>query len=187
MAADPQDPVVALPPCITTRPRRVRWWQAPFSVETWRRTLYALVALPVDLIALPLAIVGRSLAVSGYQHRLACRLLALRVGERPVRAVDAQVIGHTLLSLPLDAVAFALVAYLWTQGTLGNLAYPLELALLGERLNPVPDGTWGGPSLAGAWAVHAAAGVVILFVAPWLIKGITQAQGWLLQHPIGTR
>jgi hypothetical protein len=173
------------PPISTVRPRRIRWWQAPFSGETWHRTLYALVALPVAIVALPLAVFGRSEAVARFQSRMAWRLLSLQVGERSFRAVDGRVIAHAALSLPLDVVATALVTYLWTQGTLGNLAYPLELALLGEELNPVPEGTWGGPSLAGAWAVHAAAGMVILFIAPWIIKGITEAQGSLLRRLLG--
>ena len=40
---------------------RVRWWRLPFSADTWRRTFYVLLALPVSLVSVPLVLLG------GYQ------------------------------------------------------------------------------------------------------------------------
>jgi hypothetical protein len=39
-------------------PRRMPWWAMPFSADTWRRTLYALLALPVGVVCVPLSTPG---------------------------------------------------------------------------------------------------------------------------------
>ena len=152
--------------------RRAPWWRLPLSPDTWRRTLYALLALPVGVVCVPLSIVGGSPAAARLQHSLTRRFLALRLqGTRPAR-VDPRVVGHALLSLPLNAVSWALTVALWALAV-ANLAYPLR-----------PDSddlsnAWGGPTLAGAWAVHGTAGLAFLLLAPWIVKAATTAQGWL--------
>jgi Putative sensor len=152
--------------------RRTPWWRMPFSADTWRRTLYALLALPVGIVSVPVSILGGSPAAARLQRALAGRLLGTRLGQPGYRRVDARVVGHALLSLPLNAAAWVLTAYLWTL-VVANLAYPLR-----------PDSddlsnAWGGPSLAGAWAVHGAAGLALLFVVPWVVHGLTAMQGRL--------
>lgn len=55
---------------------------------------------------------------------------------------------------------------------------------IASRLRPDSSdlsNAWGVPSLAGAWAVHGTAGLVLLLVAPWIVKAVTTAQGWLAQ------
>ncbi len=53
-------------------------------------------------------------------------------------------------------------------------------------LYPLTDGStaarsWGGPSLAGAWAVHAALALVLLPLELWALRGLTGLQaGWRL-------
>ena len=153
---------------------RMPWWQMPFSADTWRRTLYALLALPIGIVSLPLSILGGSPVAARLQRALAGRLLGSRLGQPRYRQVDARVVGHALLSLPLNVLAWVLTAYLWAL-VVANLAYPLR-----------PDSddlsnAWGGPSLAGAWAVHGAAGLALLFVAPWIVKGVTAVQGRLVR------
>jgi hypothetical protein len=61
-----------------------------------------------------------------------------------------------------------------------NLAYPLRPGTMDSYQH-----SWGGPSLAGAWAVHAAGGVVFLFTTPWIVKAITSLQGRLARRPAG--
>jgi len=61
-----------------------------------------------------------------------------------------------------------------------NIAYPLR-----------PDSddlsnAWGGPSLAGAWAVHGAAGLALLLLAPWVVNGVTALQGRLARTMLGS-
>ena len=155
--------------------RRVPWWAMPFSAATWRRTLYALLALPVGVVCVPLSILGGSPAAARLQQGLASRLLAVRLGRPPRRRVDGRVIGHALLSLPLNALSWALTVAVWAVA-LVNIAYPLR-----------PDSddlsnAWGGPSLAGAWAVHGTAGLALLLVAPWVVNGVTALQGRLARR-----
>lgn len=156
----------------------VSWWRLPFSADTWRRTLYAVVALPVAVVCVPLTVVGGSAAATRLQEGLASRLLELRVNAPRHRGVDGRVLGHALLSLPLGVVSLVLAVYLWLL-VIGNVAYPLR----GGDLSTA----WGGPSLAGAWAVHGAGGLAFLFVTPWIIKGVTTLQGRLLQRMLGAR
>jgi hypothetical protein len=155
--------------------RRVPWWAMPFSADTWRRTLYALLALPVGVVCVPLSILGGSPAAARLQQALASNLLALRLeGPRPAR-VDARVVGHALVSLPVNALAWALTVSLWALAVV-NIAYPLR-----------PDSddlsnAWGGPTLAGAWAVHGTAGLAFLLLAPWIVRGLTGAQSRLARR-----
>jgi hypothetical protein len=82
--------------------RRAAWWRLPLRADTWRRTLYALLALPVGVVCVPLSILGGSPAAARLQRSLTRRFLALRLqGARPAR-VDPRVVGHALLSLPLN-------------------------------------------------------------------------------------
>lgn len=160
-------------------PLRARWWRLPFSADTWRRTLYILLALPVGLVAVPLVLVGGYRAAARLQRGLARRYLALRSDEPAPRDSAGRVLAHVVLSLPLNLASLALTVYLWSLVP-ANLAYPLRPGTLDSY-----QSSWGGPSLAGAWAVHAAGGVVFLFVTPWVVKGITSLQGRLTGRLLG--
>jgi Putative sensor len=155
--------------------RRAPWWAMPFSASTWRRTLYALLALPVGVACVPLSVLGGSPAAARLQEGLAGRLLAVRLERPRRRRVDGRVIGHALLSLPLNALSLALTVAFWGLAVV-NIAYPLR-----------PDSddlsnAWGGPTLAGAWAVHGAAGLALLLAAPWIVNGVTALQGRLARR-----
>ena len=69
--------------------------------------------------------------------------------------------------MPLDAVSLAVAGYCWL-GVLVNLVYPVRplLGMSGEYRD-----SWGGPTLAGAWAVHAVAGIAFWLLVPWLLRG----------------
>lgn len=161
------------------RTSRTHWWRMPFSVDTWRRTLYILLALPVGLVALLAALLGGYRAAARLQRGLACRYLPLRSGEPAPSDTAGRVLAHTVLSLPLNLGSLALTAYLWSLVP-ANLAYPLRPGTMDSYQH-----SWGGPSLAGAWAVHAAGGVVFLFATPFVVKGITWLQGRLTGRLIG--
>jgi hypothetical protein len=159
--------------------RRVPWWAMPFSADTWRRTLYALLALPVGVVCVPLSILGGSPAAARLQRGLAARLLGVGLERPPRQRLDGRVVGHALLSLPLNALSWALTVAVWAVAVV-NIAYPLR-----------PDSddlsnAWGGPSLAGAWAVHGAAGLALLLLAPWVVNGVTALQGGLARTILGS-
>ena len=156
------------------------WWRMPFSADTWRRTGYTLLAPPVGVLSVPLALVGRHRAAARWQRGLARRYLALRVDEPTHRDTVGRVLAHALLRLPLDLLSLALTAYLWLL-VVSNLAYPLRPGMTSSSYQDA----WGGPTLAGAWAVHAAGGLLFLFAIPWILKGTTALQGRLTRRLLG--
>jgi hypothetical protein len=158
---------------------RVRWWKLPFSADTWRRTFYALLAFPIGLAAVPLALLGGYQAAARLQRGLARRYLVVRIDQPAPRDSAGRVLAHALLSLPLNLASLALTVYLWLLVP-ANLAYPLRPGTMDSYQH-----SWGGPTLAGAWAVHAAGGVVFLFATPWIVKAIMWLQGRLARRLLG--
>jgi hypothetical protein len=149
--------------------RREPWWPQPFSVVTWRRVLYVLIALPASVAALVLAVFGRAAAAARLQRGLVGRLLDVPILERP----RARTLGHALLSLPLNAVALVVTGYPLV-GIVLNVGYPLR--------GGASEADWGGPSLGGRWAVHAAGGLLFLVLLPWLVRGATRLQARLARR-----
>jgi hypothetical protein len=57
-------------------------------------------------------------------------------------------------------------------------------------LYPITDSSevaraWGGPTLAGAWAVHAALALLLLPVELWMLRGLAGLQGRLTARLLG--
>jgi hypothetical protein len=138
-------------------------WRTPFTADTWRRTLHAVLALPAGIVSLLLAAVGRGAAAGRIQRGLARRLLGIDPGDR--------LLGRLIVSLPINVVAFVVTGYALV-GVVLNLGYPLR-----------PGGSaddWGGPTLAGRWAVHALGGLLLLYAAGWIGHGFARLQARLL-------
>jgi hypothetical protein len=147
----------------------------PFRAETWRRLAYLVLALPVGLLCVPLALVGGP--AGRVQRGLARRLLGTET-EEPART-GPLALAHAVISTPLNLVAAVTSLYFWTIVVI-NLGYPL-------RPDSDPSGAWGGPTMAGAWALHAVAGgVTFLFLTPWVMKGFTALQARLVRGFLGT-
>ncbi|MFB7667480.1 hypothetical protein ACFC1R_26665 [Kitasatospora sp. NPDC056138] len=154
----------------------------PFRGGTWRQVTYLLLALPVGLGCVALALVGGP--AGRVQRGLLHRLLGVRI-EEPERAGRLLSLLHSVVSLPLNAVALAVTCYGWLLVPL-NLGWPLRpLIGLGDgdyRL------AWGGPTFAGAWAFHAVVGgVSFLLLMPWLGRGLTTLQARLATALLGPR
>lgn len=75
---------------------------------------------------------------------------------------------------PVNLVVCVVTVYAWLLVPM-NLGFPL-------RVDGSLEDSWGGPTLAGAWAVHAAGGLAFLFLNPWLVRGLTALQGRLLRR-----
>jgi hypothetical protein len=120
-----------------------------------RCALYSLAAFPIGLYTLAVALVGRRQSAADLQSRLIRTLLP---APAPTPSRD-RIVSFVLLSLPVNLVAFVVAGYLWLILPV-NLAYPLRPDVTEESLR---HGTWGGPTLAGAWTVHAV-GAVLFFV-----------------------
>jgi hypothetical protein len=86
-----------------------------------------------------------------------------------------------LVSLPVNVASFVLSAYVWLLLPL-NVGYPLR----GDTAESLQD-AWGGPTLAGAWAVHAVGGTLIFFLAGLpILNGVAWLQGRLARGMFGT-
>ncbi len=122
----------------------------PFTAEPYRCTLFLLLSVPLALW---------SLVDGGAAQRRAAAAL-LSVEPAPSR-------WRGLAAVPLDLVALVVAGYCWT-GVLINVVYPIRpvLGMDGEYRD-----AWGGPTLAGAWAVHAVGGLVFWLVVPWVLRG----------------
>jgi hypothetical protein len=129
---------------------RMRWWNLSVSGEPYRYTLFLLLSVPLALWSL----VDRGAA----QHRVASVLLRQKPALSRVRGLAA---------IPWDAVSLAVAGYCWV-GVIVNLAYPAR-SLFG--MSDDYRDSWGGPTLAGAWAVHALGGIAFLLLVPWLLRG----------------
>jgi hypothetical protein len=159
------------------------FWVTPFRASTWRRFGYAIVAPVVCVAYLVRGLAGRRWPV----------------------------VFRSLAGLAIGLVAWVLLqdlAYLM----LLNLAYPIRAYIsAGQHVNFLPwDGwnllwsirfhrvtgpdpwannyttSWGGPTLAGAWAVHAGLALVTIYpVLAWAIRGLVRPQRRLFSLDYG--
>jgi len=143
-----------------------------------QRAVYALVALPVALWCLGLLVVGRVGTAVAVRLRPLRRLAGFAVSAAPAKS---RLTSHLLLSLPVDVLTFAVAGYLWLLLPM-NLLYPVRLAVYNESW----EGSWGGSTLAGVWAFHAASALAIFLVlgVP-LIAGLVQVQLWVANRTLG--
>ncbi|MEU6147667.1 hypothetical protein ABZ848_45890 [Streptomyces sp. NPDC047081] len=147
----------------------------PFTVGTWRRFAYALIAFPVGVVCVPLALVG---APAGrWQRGVIRRWLGAGAREPRVSAAGAGVpaegpragLLHALVSLPLNLLTLAITLYGWAIVPM-NLGWPL-------RAGSDHSHAWGGPTFAGAWAFHAVlGGFGFLLLMPWVGRGLAAVQ-----------
>lgn len=128
-------------------------WRTPYSMDTLRRFGSA-------LFAVPLAVLGIA---------------------RSRRA-------RSLLSLPVAALSTFLTVALGWLVLINVLAYPFRayLGVPNETRDIWSDhysDSWGGPTLAGAWATHAALALVVGVPAvAWAVRGLG-----MLQHRLTAR
>ncbi|GAA5177243.1 hypothetical protein GCM10023322_01510 [Rugosimonospora acidiphila] len=152
--------------------------RAPFTGDTWRRTAYAFLALPVGVACVPLALVGGP--AGRLSRRMARALLGLEVGE-PART-GIRALFHAVLTIPLNFLVAVITGYGWSIVLL-NLAYPAR-PLVGLGVGGA--NAWGGPTFAGVWAFHAVVGGLgFLLMMPWIVRALTWSQGRLVGALLG--
>jgi hypothetical protein len=154
------------------QPRLRGLWAETFGAPMWRSLAYGVLSLPAGIASLLLALVGAHRAAARLQRGLADRWLRRALTPPQNRDRWGRVILQALLASTLGVLCWLLVA-LAAPNTVRNVL-----------LYPITDGTgvtraWGGPTLAGAWAVHAALALLLLPVELWLLRGLTGLQGRL--------
>jgi hypothetical protein len=136
-----------------------------FGADTWRRLAYAVVSAPVGLAALALTLLCLPSRAAALQRGVAVQLLG---GPRHGRDRLAGSVTYAVASVPLGVFGLWL-AFLLGPNTARNLLYGF---VVGDGYTDA----WGGPTLAGAWAVHAVLALALVPVGLWLVRGLTALQ-----------
>jgi hypothetical protein len=94
----------------------------------------------------------------------------------PWSSPGLRLITHTLVGVPWWKLPLSGEPYRYTLLLL--LSLPLAVWSLLDRgsrpllgMNGEYRDAWGGPTLAGAWAVHALGGIAFLLLVPWVLRG----------------
>jgi hypothetical protein len=145
----------------------------------WRSVVYGLLSLPAGIASLLLALVGAHQASARLQGGLAERWLRLSLAPPHGGHRWGRLTTHSLLTSMIGALCWVLVALAGPNTARNVLLYPIT------------DGddvarAWGGPTIAGAWAVHAALALLLLPVGLWLLRGLTGLQGRLAARRLGS-
>ncbi|HEY3504605.1 MAG TPA: hypothetical protein VGN37_17715 [Actinocatenispora sp.] len=169
----------------------LRIWTTAYAAGTWRRFGYVLLGLPLGIAGLVLALAGRWRTVARWQAK-AARWADLRKTGTPTAG---RTLGAAALSVATGLAGWAVTQYLGFL-VLYSVGYPLRnyVSAGGDTAPLVPwahlsvhagspnwaseyHDAWGGPTLAGAWAVHAA--LVLLTLQPvlaWAVRGLARLQ-----------
>lgn len=178
------------------------FWGTAYGRGTWRRFGYGLLTVPLALASLALAAAGRGRAAAAWQQRLARRLAGQPASAPPPGHPGPRVAGVALAGLATGLACWLLLQYLAVL-MVANVAYParayirftapgagnilpwntwLDVHLVHGPSPWVNDHytAWGGPTLAGAWLVHAGLALLLVFpVLAWAIRGVTRLQARL--------
>jgi hypothetical protein len=139
---------------------------------------YDVALVPVSLLALVRSLLGRADAV----HQTWRRLARFQGSADPIRLRRPGVVGAVLSGL----VSLALGLLSWF------LVMMLVIAVVrGPFFGFVEDGpfgpeTWGGPTKAGAWAVHAAIAIPIIVLLPFVLRGLGLLQAAAIRRLYGS-
>jgi hypothetical protein len=154
-------------------------WAQTFGAPMWRSVVFGVLSLPAGIASLLLALAGAHQASARLQRGLVGRWLHLYLAPPQGGYRWGRIIIQPLLTSMLGALCWALVALAGPNTARNVLLYPITDGHDGAR-------SWGGPTLAGAWAVHAALALVLLPVELWLLRGLTGLQGRLAARLLGT-
>ncbi|MFE7115621.1 hypothetical protein ACFU99_09390 [Streptomyces sp. NPDC057654] len=140
--------------------------------------------LPLAAVAAPASLVGAARAAAGRQRTLAGTGTA--GAQKAQRPKARRVFGYALLSLLPALVAFLLVAFCAYTVYFGFL-YPLRpdaIAAIGHLFtaDPMFNAAWGGPTLVGAWAAHAAVGAAVWAGSLLLLHALCALQARLARR-----
>ncbi|MET8677423.1 hypothetical protein ABZW18_07505 [Streptomyces sp. NPDC004647] len=151
-------------------------------VWIWRTVVRGAVGLPLAVAAVPMALVGAGGAAARAQQGMIQRF---GTGPGPVEEQDwrpgaGRVVAHSfVVVLPalLSFVGVALCVFVCYSGHLYFLRPDASFAL-GHPFTPDDrfNTSWGGPTLVGAWFIHACVALAHQILALPLIRGLTALQ-----------
>jgi hypothetical protein len=150
-----------------------------FGAPMWRSVMYGLLSLPAGIASLLLTLIGAHQAAARLQRGLVDRWLHRPLAPPHGGDRSGRVVTQALLTSMLGLLCWLLVALAGPNTVRNVLLYPLTD---GDEVARA----WGGPTLAGAWAVHAALALLLLPVELWLLRGLTGLQGRLAARLLGT-
>ena len=153
-------------------------WSWTFGAGMWRAVVYGLLSLPAGIACLLMSLVGAQSVAARLQVGLADRWLRSSVGRPRGGSRWGRVVTQALLTSLIGLLCCLLVALAGPNTVRNVLPYPITDGSGAAR-------SWGGPTVAGAWAVHAALALVILPVELWMIRGLTGLQGRLTARLLG--
>lgn len=87
--------------------------------------------------------------------------------ERCRSASTWRIVAFMILNVPVSFAVLFLCFYPWLQ-TVYSLTYPIM-----HFNDTFSEAAWGGPTWAGAVAVHSLPGIPALFLSPWVVRATT--------------
>jgi hypothetical protein len=111
-----------------------------------RSLLYCAALIPVATLALLAALCGRTTTAASWWRGLRTRVLGQPAPHQTGRPGVGMMLGHSLVSLLLGAVALVPLGV--------ELAFVLRGVFYGLVDHGPYNHSWGGPSRGGAWVAH---------------------------------
>ncbi|TCC44161.1 hypothetical protein E0H75_35435 [Kribbella capetownensis] len=135
---------------------------------------YDALLVPIGALTMADAVMGENEKAYGRWSKLA------RLRQRERRPGTAAILGHGFMSSVLGLLSWFL-GMLWVMAVVRGPFYGFV------EDGPFGPGTWGGPTKAGAWAVHAAVAVPIILALPFVLRGIALLHVALIRRLFGLR
>jgi hypothetical protein len=156
----------------------------PLARLVW--SLWVVNPLVFGLVALPLTLAGQVRQVARLRRQ---RLDTSRTPAASPPQGPGRVGLATALTLPLTLVSFLVALLILYLAYVGEL-YPLRpdvIAYLDDMFRPFPGGatSWGGPTLVGAWIVHAIVAIGLQAAGLALIRGLGALCGRITRPLLG--
>jgi hypothetical protein len=149
----------------------------PLPIRLARSIGYDAALAPVSLVVAASTLLGRTDSV----HHAWSRLFRIQESAEPVmirRPGSVRSLGYSVLSLLLGVLSWFLLMML-AVAVLRGVFYGLVTD------GPYGPGTWGGPTKAGAWAVHAAVSAPLLCLLPLSLRGLGLLHAALIRSLYG--
>lgn len=157
------------------RPNRPLSWHRPGLISRLLRSIrYDALLVPTGALTMADAVMGDNDKAYGRWSKLA------RLQQQERRPGAAAVFGHGLMSSVLGLLSWFL-GLLWVMAVVRGPFFGFV------EDGPFGPGTWGGPTKAGAWAVHAAVAVPIILALPFVLRGIALLHRALIRRLYGLR